>query len=428
MDDQQAGGPDLQAGAGPDLQEPALPPPLDLVAVKLTDVGRTRTHNEDYVDYTIPVDPGELIRKGAIYLVADGMGGHQAGEVASRGAVELVISHYYSDSSPDVDSSLTQAFQAANQQLHAQSHDDPAKGGMGTTLVAAVILDRQVHVANVGDSRAYLIHQKGITQITQDHSWVEEQVQAGLLTPAQARRHPQRNLVTRALGTRASVDVDLFKGEIGEGDTLLLCSDGLTGRVEDREIASTIREYPPEEAAQRLVDLANEQGGNDNVSVLIVSAQQEPATVRGRAVRSARRERRRSSRLIPILVVATAILALLLVLLALRFLLAGETPPTPTPTLPIPATAAVPGPDASAPGSAIWLSSVLPSVSGTKAAVEPASRLIPARADLAQPQSAGRPTLTSGDEVRADLSTPVCQCASRPTAVRGSAQGSGLTL
>ena len=146
--------------------------------------------------------------------------------------------------------SLVRAVQAANQQIHAQAQTDPSKSGMGTTLVAAVILGRKVYVANVGDSRAYLINKGSMTQITDDHSWVEEQVRAGLLTPEQAKRHPQRNLVTRALGSKPSVDVDLFEGKVSTGDVILLCSDGLTGRVEDHEIAAIVRDHPPHEAAQ----------------------------------------------------------------------------------------------------------------------------------------------------------------------------------
>jgi serine/threonine protein phosphatase PrpC len=230
MGEQQTGLPDLQDHRVEEPPESSPPQTIELEAVKLTDVGLARPHNEDYVEYVIPSDPQELANKGSLYLVADGMGGHQAGEVASEGAVELVIANYYGDTSNDAATSLVRAFHIANQQLHIQSETEPSKQGMGTTLVAAAILGRKVYVANVGDSRAYLINSsKGITQITEDHSWVEEQVRAGLLTPEQALRHPQRNLVTRALGSRTSVDVDLFEGEIGEGDTLLLCSDGLTG-------------------------------------------------------------------------------------------------------------------------------------------------------------------------------------------------------
>ena len=276
---------------------------LELRAAKLTDVGLARPHNEDYVDFSIPSDPRQLAQKGSIFLVADGMGGHQAGEVASKGAVEATMAHYLADTTHDVGTSLVRAFRAANQQLYTQAEGDPSKGGMGTTLVAAVILGRKVYVANVGDSRAYLINRRGITQITEDHSWVEEQVRAGLLNEEQARRHPQRNLVTRALGSKPAVEVDLFEGEITAGDTLLLCSDGLTGRVADQEIAAIVQEAQPLEAARRLVALANERGGNDNITVLIIGAEEATPTVRAPISAAGKPQVRRRSRLVPVVAV-----------------------------------------------------------------------------------------------------------------------------
>jgi serine/threonine protein phosphatase PrpC len=315
------------------VQRPAELPGLDFEIAKLTDVGRARPHNEDYVDYYIPPDPRQIARKGAIYLVADGMGGHQAGEVASRGVVELTIGQYYGDTTHDVGTSLVRAFRLANQQIHEQAQSDPAKGGMGSTLVAAVILGRKVYVANVGDSRAYLINAKGMIQITEDHSWVEEQVRAKLLTPEQARRHPQRNLVTRALGSKLDVQVDLFEGELNAGDVLLLCTDGLTGRVEDHEIAAIVQQQPPQEAARQLVALANERGGNDNISVLIVRAQREAVTMPAPVLAPARTKPAGKSKsfLVPTLVGVAAVVILALGFLVgrpvLLRLLGAETPP-----------------------------------------------------------------------------------------------------
>jgi serine/threonine protein phosphatase PrpC len=311
MSEKQIGGPGPQDRKPAQAPDKVRPVALDLVTAKLTDVGRARPHNEDYVDFYVPPDPRQLARKGAMYVVADGMGGHQAGEVASQGAVELAIGQYYSGTTHDVGTGLVRAFRAANQQIYAQAQSDPSKGGMGTTLVAAVILGRKVYVANVGDSRAYLINRQGITQITEDHSWVEEQVRAGLLTPEQARRHPQRNLVTRALGSKPAVEVDLFEGEIGAGDALLLCSDGLTGRVEDHELAAMVQEHPPHQAAKLLVNLANERGGNDNITVLIVSAQEEPATVKAPVLPPAPAAKAaRKFPLVPVLAGAAALLVL----------------------------------------------------------------------------------------------------------------------
>ncbi len=307
------------------------PPPFDLEVAKLTDVGRVRSHNEDYVDYYIPSDPHQRALKGSIYLVADGMGGHQAGEVASREAVEWTMGQYYADTAHDVPTSLVRAIRMANARLFEQAQSDPDKGGMGSTLVAAVIVGQKVYIANVGDSRAYLINARGVMQITEDHSWVEEQVRAKLLTPEQARRHPQRNLVTRALGSKSDVEVDLFEGELEAGDTLLLCSDGLTGRVEDPELAAIALQYPAQEAARQLVALANERGGNDNISVLIVNARQEAITVPAPALAPSKKERRSRSVLVPALVGMAAVLALAVVgWLGIRFigpLLEGTSTP-----------------------------------------------------------------------------------------------------
>jgi serine/threonine protein phosphatase PrpC len=304
----------------------------------LTDVGRLRPHNEDFVDCYVPADREQLEHKGATYLVADGMGGHQAGEVASQGAVEAVIREYYKDVNHEVGTSLVRAFRVANQRIHEQALVDPTKAGMGTTLVAAVILGRKVYIANVGDSRAYLVGKTGIVQITDDHSWVEEQVRAGLLTPEQARRHPQRNLVTRALGSKPSVEVDLFEGQMGKGEALLLCSDGLTSHVEDLEIEAVVREHPPQEATQMLVAKANERGGNDNITVLIVGGRKDmvPAPV-------VSHEPRRAFPLLPVLAGAAALLVLLAVVAGALFLprLLGSSPtPTSTPKV----TLATPSP------------------------------------------------------------------------------------
>jgi serine/threonine protein phosphatase PrpC len=312
--------------------------PLDLQIAKLTDVGRIRPHNEDYVDYYVPSDPRQQELRGDIFLIADGMGGHKAGEVASRGAVEMVIAQYYGDTTLDIGTSLVRALRAANQHIYNQAQADPEKAGMGTTLVVAVIHGRKVYLANVGDSRAYLINKKGISQITEDHSWVAEQVRAGLLSPEQAYRHPQRNLVTRALGSKPSVEVDLFEGELHEGDSLLLCTDGLTGRVEDSEIAAIVQEHPPKEAARLLVAQANERGGNDNISVLLVDGSRQPSSAAVPTPAASGKKPARPLPLIPILAGTVGLLVLaLLAFLAVPALFGTKATPTSAPTLSPPA-------------------------------------------------------------------------------------------
>jgi serine/threonine protein phosphatase PrpC len=243
---------------------------LDLLVGHESDTGRVRQYNEDYVETFVPANEVLLHRRGSIFVVADGMGGHQAGGVASREAVKEVVQEYYADATHDVGESLRRACGCANERVFELAQADPSKMGMGTTLVAAVILNHRLYVANVGDSRAYLLHRRRFTRITVDHSWVEEQVQAGILSREEAESHPHRNLITRALGTRPAVEVDLFEVDLNEGDALLLCTDGLSGQVSEQDMARHVRDMPPERAAAELVKQANARGGRDNVSVAIV--------------------------------------------------------------------------------------------------------------------------------------------------------------
>ncbi len=235
-----------------------------------SDTGRIRRYNEDFVESFVPADETTLRDKGALFLVADGMGGHRAGGVASREAVQWVKKEYYASTDLSLGESLVRAFERANKAVFELAQENEDKAGMGTTLVAAVILGRRAVIANVGDSRVYLLRGRQLSQVTVDHSWVEEQVQAGLLTREEADIHPHRNLITRAMGTRPEVAVDLYDMEVREGDILLLCTDGLSGQVADRQIASTVRTLPPPQAAEVLVEQADERGGRDNATALIV--------------------------------------------------------------------------------------------------------------------------------------------------------------
>ncbi|NBD36699.1 MAG: Stp1/IreP family PP2C-type Ser/Thr phosphatase, partial [Chloroflexi bacterium] len=244
---------------------------VQTVAVKLTDQGRDRDHNEDCVGIHIPSKVGILRTMGALHLVADGMGGHQAGEVASEEAREVVMREYYQPSSTtgslsldeDIAARLKRAVRKANEAVYTMSQSSAQRKGMGTTTVAAVVRAGEVHIANVGDSRAYLFRDGKLRQITRDHSFVQEQIDAGILTPEMARNHPQKNVITRAMGHRPDVEVDTFgmQGKLRPGDKILLCSDGLTGPVRDEQVADILRRYPIDEAARRLVDAANANGG-----------------------------------------------------------------------------------------------------------------------------------------------------------------------
>ncbi len=256
---------------------------LRLDVAQLTDVGRKRPHNEDNMAYVIPKDPQVMARKGALFIVADGMGGHAAGEVASEIAVDTVSYSYYQDESEDVATSLLHAIKRANSLIHQRAAENMLRSGMGTTCVAAVLRGNVAYIANVGDSRAYLIRHGHGKQVSQDHSWVAEQVRAGLLTEDQARSHAQRNVITRCLGTQSEVEVDVFTEQLEEGDSLILCTDGLSGLVGDDELRVIVDQFLPQESVYHLVERANENGGPDNITAIVIRVQEvgwEPPAAR----------------------------------------------------------------------------------------------------------------------------------------------------
>lgn len=223
-------------------------------------VGLRREVNQDA--YSVE-QPGAA----TLLIVCDGMGGHLAGEVASTLAVDTISASFRPADDPA--EALRSAFTAANDRVYGEGH-----GSMGTTAVAALLLHNQLYVANVGDSRAYLIREGQITQISHDHSFVSDQVAAGLMTPDEARASNVRNIITRALGHSAEVTVDLFSHDLRPGDTVLLSTDGMHGLITDAEIAEIASMFPPEQAAQQLVDRANERGGIDNITVVIAQVDQ----------------------------------------------------------------------------------------------------------------------------------------------------------
>ncbi|HCI80019.1 MAG TPA: Stp1/IreP family PP2C-type Ser/Thr phosphatase [Ktedonobacter sp.] len=255
---------------------------LRLDVAQLTDVGRKRPHNEDHMAHVIPKDPQTLAKKGALFVVADGMGGHAAGEIASEIAVETISVVYYQDDNEDVSTSLVHAIKRANTLIHQRAAENMLRSGMGTTCVAAVLRGSTAYIANVGDSRLYLVRGNHVQQISQDHSWVAEQVRAKLLTEEQARSHAQRNVITRCLGTQTDVDVDLFIEPLEVEDALILCSDGLSGLLEDDELLNIVNQYVPQESVYHLIERANEHGGPDNITAIVVRVQEvgwEPTPV-----------------------------------------------------------------------------------------------------------------------------------------------------
>lgn len=233
-----------------------------------THPGRVRPTNADAWSRYVPTGPHRLAAKGAFFAVADGLDGYRAGDFASRRAIETTMHTYYRDPSPDPAGSLARAVKMANFDLRNLGYSFPAYASLRTTLVAAVVRATEAVVANVGDSRAYLVRGPRIWQITRDHSWVAE-FAAGVLSPAEVRRHPWRRVITRALGLTQDVRVDLFRVALQPGDTLLLCSDGLTDLVSDHEIGRVVRRTPPARAPQVLVNRANRLGGGDNVTAMV---------------------------------------------------------------------------------------------------------------------------------------------------------------
>ena len=194
-----------------------------------------------------------MAKKGALFIVADGMGGHAAGEVASEIAVDTVSNVYYQDDSDDVATSLLHAIKRANALIHQRAAENMLRSGMGTTCVAAVLRGNMAYVANVGDSRAYLVRGGQVKQVSQDHSWVAEQVRAGLLTEDQARTHAQRNVITRCLGTQPEVEIDVFPEQIEEQRCIgALLHDGLSGLVSDDEIRRIVDQSAPQESVYHL--------------------------------------------------------------------------------------------------------------------------------------------------------------------------------
>nr|PZN33751.1 MAG: Stp1/IreP family PP2C-type Ser/Thr phosphatase [Chloroflexota bacterium] len=250
----------------------------------LTDPGMVRTQNQDFYSLI------KLGRDQFLAIVCDGMGGAKAGEHASRIAAEVARLQLQRDAGRQSalddetwQSLLRSAVTAANRRVYEESRADRSRDGMGTTLTIALIVGDRLHIASVGDSRAYLFNLSGVTddgalsaQLTSDHSLVARLVDIGQITPEQARVHPQRNVLYRSIGTDPSVAIDTRSEHLEPGDVVLLCSDGLFNHVRDEEIAHIVLKQPDvERAADQLVALANERGGRDNISVVVVRVERD---------------------------------------------------------------------------------------------------------------------------------------------------------
>ncbi len=230
-----------------------------------TDVGQKRQMNQDYI-YTSETPVGNLPN---LFVVADGMGGHKAGDYASRYGVSVLVETVKQDKDFNPVRIIRSGIEAANREVLDQSRRDPSMAGMGTTMVVATLAGRDLYVANVGDSRLYLAGRE-LRQITQDHSLIAEMVRMGELTPEEGRHHPDKNIITRAVGTAEDVKIDFFDLKLEAGEKLMMCSDGLSNMVEDSEIFHILTDDDTEDPAAALVDRANANGGLDNIAVIVV--------------------------------------------------------------------------------------------------------------------------------------------------------------
>lgn len=240
--------------------------PAGILSAFRTDVGKVRANNQD-----API----VSEKLRLYGVADGMGGHKGGEVASTSARDDLLREL-EGKTPSV-ATLSGAIEEVNRQIYHQQEHDDALTGMGTTLSVLWMSDNFVYIGHVGDSRVYLLRDGEFKQMTLDHSLVEQLVREGALTEEEAQNHPMRNIITRAIGTDESVEVDVVVEERRKGDLWLACSDGLHGLVDDRQMRDALRQYAPEKAADVLLKAALDAGGRDNVTLVIVHDGEEPA-------------------------------------------------------------------------------------------------------------------------------------------------------
>lgn len=240
--------------------------PVGILCAFRTDVGKVRANNQD-----API----VSEKLRLYGVADGMGGHKGGEVASTSARDDLLREL-EGKTPSV-ATLSGAIEEVNRQIYHQQEHDDALTGMGTTLSVLWMSDNFVYIGHVGDSRVYLLRDGEFKQMTLDHSLVEQLVREGVLTEEEAQNHPMRNIITRAIGTDESVEVDVVVEERCKGDLWLACSDGLHGLVDDRQMRDALRQYAPEKAADVLLKAALDAGGRDNVTLVIVHDGEEPA-------------------------------------------------------------------------------------------------------------------------------------------------------
>ena len=238
-----------------------------LSSYAMTDVGRTRAVNQDYV-FSCLEPVGNLPN---LFIVADGMGGHQAGDFASSYSVKKILESISLSLQKNPHKIFADAIRYANRELIEKAKANPELRGMGTTVVLLTIVGEKAYVANVGDSRLYLMEDT-LTQITVDHSLVQEMIKIGELTKESARIHPDKNIITRAVGAGRDINADFFEFSLTEKSILLMCSDGLSNMVEDEQLAILLKSAKtPEKVGKKLIDTANQNGGKDNIAVIVIN-------------------------------------------------------------------------------------------------------------------------------------------------------------
>lgn len=239
------------------------------VAAK-TDLGRVRENNEDKHEFFFPDTDSQLALKGGVFIVCDGMGGHEAGQIASELATKTFLDVYLNHPSVDTETALRASVLAANRFVMDVARAVQSRKGMGTTLSALVLLQDTGYIAQVGDSRIYRLREGAIEQLTVDHTWVEDMVRGGVMSRETAETHPNRHMLTRAIGAENGGDADIFTFSLRERDVYMICSDGLTNHVGDDELARILDENGPSEAAWKLVGAALVGGGSDNTTCIVV--------------------------------------------------------------------------------------------------------------------------------------------------------------
>ena len=329
---------------------------LDKVIVgQDTHEGETGKNNEDsggFFAFQISEQDRTEVYLG---IVADGIGGHQAGERASRLGIAVVEQYFRQVNSPDLRQHFQESFHQANTQIVNEGQSNPKLRGMGTTMTAAAIMDGKLYIANVGDSRAYLIRNGTIQQLSVDHTWAQEAIEAGRLTPEEARQHPNRNVIKRYMGIQAAMEVDFRVANpddpsqmpsetnqgfsLRRGDTILLCSDGLSDMISDGKILEETLRNPPQEAAEQLVLRAREAGGYDNITVVIMQVPGRRKKPVAAATPTAAGAKKRSFPVLGVLVILALVVAAALAFGPVMDFLGGEATPTTAPLATVPPTA-----------------------------------------------------------------------------------------